>query len=240
MIFNALIRRRIQRNPLRYQDLQSELISTRAGLTLERYLIRSMEVALLAGAGFAVLGYILTQLLVISAQSGGYIHIYNVFNLPIPGEIDPLAPEMLGIKLAGAIIAFILGSLLVYLIALKYPGMQKGNRATKINLTLHNAVAYMYAMRKGGAQLMTIFRSLSENSKIYGEVALEFRQVVRDADFFGYDVVSAIRHLMETTPSEKLKQFLEDMVSVIESGGDLVSFLSGRVRLYQEEARFEQ
>ena len=218
MIFNALIRRRIQRNPLRYQDLQSELISTRAGLTLERYLIRSMEVALLAGAGFAVLGYILTQLLVISAQSGGYIHIYNVFNLPIPGEIDPLAPEMLGIKLAGAIIAFILGSLLVYLIALKYPGMQKGNRATKINLTLHNAVAYMYAMRKGGAQLMTIFRSLSENSKIYGEVALEFRQVVRDADFFGYDVVSAIRHLMETTPSEKLKQFLEDMVSVIESG----------------------
>ena len=87
---------------------------------------------------------------------------------------------------------------------------------------------------------MVIFRSLSENASIYGEVALEFRQVVRDADFFGLDVVTSLRRLMETTPSQKMKQFLEDMISVIETGGDLTLFLSGRVRLYQEEARFEQ
>jgi len=123
---------------------------------------------------------------------------------------------------------------------MKYPGMQKNNRATKINLTLHNAVAYMYAMRKGGGQLLVIFRSISDNAPVYGEVALEFRQVIRDADFFGMDVVTALRHLMETTPSQKMKQFLEDMISIIETGGDLTSFLSGRVRLYQEEARFEQ
>ncbi len=87
---------------------------------------------------------------------------------------------------------------------------------------------------------MTIFRSLSDRANIYGEVALEFRQIVRDADFFGYDVVSAIHHLSETTPSEKLKNFLEDLLSVIESGGDMADFLSMRVRLYQEEAKFEQ
>ena len=46
--------------------------------------------------------------------------------------------------------------------------------------------------------------------------------------------------LSETTPSEKLKDFLEDLLSVIESGGDMSEFLSMRVRLYQEEARFEQ
>ncbi|NTW92542.1 MAG: type II secretion system F family protein, partial [Methanoregulaceae archaeon] len=40
--------------------------------------------------------------------------------------------------------------------------------------------------------------------------------------------------------SEKLKDFLEDLLSVIESGGDMGEFLSMRVRLYQEEARFEQ
>ncbi|MFA6224655.1 MAG: type II secretion system F family protein [Methanoregula sp.] len=120
------------------------------------------------------------------------------------------------------------------------PGIEKNNRSIKINMTLHNAVAYMCAMRPGGAQLMAIFRSLSDRSNIYGEVALEFRQIVRDADFFGYDVITAIRHLAETTPSEKLKDFLEDLLSVIESGGDMAEFLSTRVRLYQEEARFEQ
>jgi flagellar protein FlaJ len=98
----------------------------------------------------------------------------------------------------------------------------------------------MYAMRRGGAQLMVVFRSLSDRADIYGEVALEFRQIVRDADFFGHDVVTAIHHLAQTTPSEKLKDFLQDLLSVIESGGNMAEFLSVRVRLYQEEARFEQ
>ena len=136
--------------------------------------------------------------------------------------------------------SFIAGTYFGYAVLLRVPGIKKRNRATKINLTLHNAVAYMYAMRKGGAQLLTIFRSLSERADIYGEVALDFRQIVRDADFFGYDIVTAIHNLADTTPSEKLKDFLEDLLSVIESGGDMAEFLSMRVRLYQEEARFEQ
>jgi len=240
MIFNALIRKWIARKPMRYLGLQADLVSARAGVTLEHYLERAIEVAVLAGIGFAAVGYCITGQIIFNPERRGYIQIYNIFNLPLPESFDFSSPSFLVIRVAVAVIAFLVGALIVYFLALRYPGLQKGNRATKVNLTLHNAVAYMYAMRKGGAQLMTIFRSLSENAKIYGEVALEFRQVVRDADFFGYDVVTALRHLMETTPSEKLKQFLEDMTSVIESGGDLVNFLSGRVRLYQEEARFEQ
>jgi len=88
--------------------------------------------------------------------------------------------------------------------------------------------------------MMPIFRSIAERSNIYGEIALEFRQIVRDTDFFGYDVLTAFRHLSETTPSEKLKDFLEDLLSIIESGGDMAEFLSMWVRLYQEEAKFEQ
>jgi len=240
MIFNALIRKWIARKPMRYLGLQADLVSARAGVTLEHYLERAIEVAVLAGIGFAAVGYCITGQIIFNPERRGYIQIYNIFNLPLPESFDFSSPSFLVIRVAVAVIAFLVGALIVNFLALRYPGLQKGNRATKVNLTLHNAVAYMYAMRKGGAQLMTIFRSLSENAKIYGEVALEFRQVVRDADFFGYDVVTALRHLMETTPSEKLKQFLEDMTSVIESGGDLVNFLSGRVRLYQEEARFEQ
>ena len=144
------------------------------------------------------------------------------------------------VQACAIIVSFFIGLYAGDALMLKIPGIEKNNRAIKINLTLHNAVAYMYAMRRGGAELMTIFRSLSDRANIYGEVALEFRQIVRDADFFGYDVISAIRHLAETTPSEKLKNFLEDLLSVIESGGDMAEFLSMRVRLYQEEAKFEQ
>lgn len=105
---------------------------------------------------------------------------------------------------------------------------------------LHNAVAYMYAMRRGGAEMLTIVRSLSEMSAIYGEVSYEFRQVVRDADFFGYDVVNALKHMSETTPSQKMRDFLQDLLSTVESGGNLSQFLQDRVRILQEEAKFEQ
>ena len=85
----------------------------------------------------------------------------------------------------------------------------------------------MYAMRRGGAEPMTIFTALSENAHIYGEIALEFRQVTRDVNYFGNDLVTAIHNLAETTPSEKFKLFLVDLLSVIESGGDMTGFLSG-------------
>jgi archaeal flagellar protein FlaJ len=228
----------VNRDPLRYHSLHADMISARAGMTLEQYLWRSVKIALLAGLLFAILGYLASAYLsfqVLTSRAG----IYNVFNIQMPVIFSTLYPADY-MQLIIVIVSFVIGTLIGYNLLLRLPGLEKNNRKIKINLTLHNAVAYMYAMRRGGAQMMTIFVSLSDRANIYGEVALEFRQIVRDAEFFGYDMVTAIRHLSETTPSEKLKDFLEDLLSVIESGGDMAEFLSTRVRLYQEEARFEQ
>ncbi len=232
------IRNWIQQDPSRYSDLHADMISARVGLTLEQFLWRSVKIAFLTGIILAVLGYFITTYLTLQFQVGK-IGIYNVFNIPVP-SILITDPGILSIQIFTVLVTFLLGIYFGYFLLLKLPGYEKRNRAIKINMTLHNAVAYMYAMRRGGAQLMMVFRSLSDRADIYGEVALEFRQIVRDADFFGYDVVTAIHHLAQTTPSEKLKDFLQDLLSVIESGGDMAEFLSLRVRLYQEEARFEQ
>ena len=97
----------------------------------------------------------------------------------------------------------------------------------------------MFAMQRGDAELSTIFSSLAENAAIFGEVAIEFRQFMRDIDYFGYDLVTALKHLGDTTPSEKFRDFLQDLLSVIDSGAGMAEFFSGRVRVYQEEARFE-
>ncbi|MDD1670407.1 MAG: type II secretion system F family protein [Methanomicrobiales archaeon] len=94
-------------------------------------------------------------------------------------------------------------------------------------------------MQRGGAELTAIFSSLTDNASIFGEVAMEFRQFVRDVDYFGADLVTALKHLGETTPSEKFRDFIQDLLSVIDSGAGLGEFFAGRVRTYQEEARFE-
>ena len=232
------IRKWIQHDSLRYSRLHADLISVRTGLTLEQFLWRSIKIAFLVGFLFALLGFFTSTSLTLQIQIGK-VSIYNVFNIQVPSILSTAA-GIVSVQIFVVIVSFILGTYIGYSLLLRIPGIKKRNRATKINLTLHNAVAYMYAMRRGGAQLMTIFRSLSDRADIYGEVALDFRQIVRDADFFGYDIVTAIRHLTDTTPSEKLKDFLEDLLSVIESGGNMAEFLSKRVRIYQEEARFEQ
>ena len=233
-----LIYRWIKRDPVRYSLLHADMISARFGMTLEQYIWRSLKIAVLTGLVFALIAFFASAFLPLPVVNGK-IGIVNVFNLQMPVIFDIIYPIEYILALL-LVLSFCIGTYAGYSLLMKLPGIEKNNRSIKINLTLHNAVAYMYAMRKGGSELMPIFRSLSERVDIYGEVALEFRQIVRDSDFFGYDVVTAIRHLSDTTPSEKLKTFLEDLLSVIESGGDMVDFLSLRVRLYQEEARFEQ
>ena len=238
MNLRSFLRERIRKDPLKYHNLHTDMISARLGLTVEQYIWRSVKISLLCGTLLALFGYFFGNLILMALKfnKSGF---YNVFNIALPQFFYTAAFGQY-IQVLTVVICFAVGTYVAYASLLKFPTIEKRNRSIRINLTLHNAVAYMYAMRRGGAQLMTIFRSLSDHSNIYGEVALEFRAIVRDTDFFGYDMISAIRHLAETTPSEKMKDFLEDLLSVIESGGNMSEFLSMRVRLYQEEARFEQ
>ncbi|MDD4127792.1 MAG: type II secretion system F family protein, partial [Methanomicrobium sp.] len=236
MIVDKYIRWRIRKNPDAYLDLHSDLTSSRMGLTVSRYVHYTMSLSILIGIVLGVAGFFASSLIFLPEFS---IQIYNVFNLELPSYEVPVLTKAV-ISVIAFFIFFVLGFAAAYFMGLKYPGMQKSTRKTKINLSLHNAVSYMYAMRRGGAELLEIFKSISENADIYGEVALEFRQVVRDTEYFGYDLISALQNLTFTTPSEKFKDFLEDLLSVINSGGNVSVFLESRVTLYQNEARFEQ
>lgn len=232
----SLIRRWVVRGPVRYKPLRDDLVSANMGVTLDRYLMRSLLMSGLFGAVWAALGYLALHLAVLPSVSVG---IHNVFGVRLP-ELVLTDASIGALRVLASIFIFFIAAYAAYLFFLTYPAVLKKSRATKINLLLHNAVAYIYAMRRGGAEMITIFRSIAEESAVYGEVAHEFRRVVRDTDYFGCDLITALRHLQETTPSEKLRDFLQDLVSVVESGGDVLGFLEGRVRVYQDEARFEQ
>nr|WP_303714415.1 type II secretion system F family protein [Methanoculleus marisnigri] len=227
-----LVRRWVKRDPVRYRSLREDLVAANMGVTLDRYLLRTFLVSGLFGILWAIAAFLAMHLAVLPQVSVG---IYNVFSIRPPAFVPTDA-----LQIAVSVLIFVLTAYAAYIFFLRYPSLVKKNRTTRINLLLHHAVAYMYAMRQGGAEMMAVFRAISGSSSVYGEVAHEFRRVVRDADYFGYDVITALRHLQETTPSEKLQEFVQDLVSVVESGGDMLAFLETRVRTYQEEARFEQ
>jgi flagellar protein FlaJ len=233
------IRRFARRDPVRFQLIRNSIISARLGITVERLFYYALLGGTGVGLGLAFLFFFLAGIFepLIVPQAAYEFTRQNILTIPFIGDL-PL--QDFTFRLVTSTIIFFISAYLAFRIILAFPGLIKSNRATRINLTLHNSVAYMYAMRRGGAELIEIFRSLSENSHVYGEVALEFRQVVRDCDLFAHDIVTSLRELQVTTPSVKMKDFIQDLLSIIESGGDLSAFLQARVILYQDEARFEQ
>ncbi|ADN34998.1 Type II secretion system F domain protein [Methanolacinia petrolearia DSM 11571] len=236
MIVDRYVSWKLKRNPDAFMQLHADLISARMGITLNRFLQICLISALLAGFSAGIAAALFASLIYIPRVS---IQIYNVFNLQLPSYYIPQLNQT-NFAILAFFVIFILLSFISYHVMIRYPSIKKASRTTKINLSLHNAVSYMFAMRRGGAEMLDIFRSMSENAVVYGEVAIEFRQVLRDAEYFGHDLISALENLSMTTPSEKLKDFLEDLVSVTGSGGNISEYLEGRVRMYQEEARFEQ
>ena len=230
------VRRRVTRDPVRYRDLRDDLIAANMGITLDRYIMRALLTSVLFGVIWAVVGFLAMRLAVLPEVR---VRVHNVFAVRLPAFVLTDA-SVAALQVAASTLIFVIAAYAAFLFFRAYPSLLKKNRAAGINLLLHNAVAYIYAMRRGGAEMMEIFRSVAGEAQVYGEVAHEFRRVVRDTDYFGYDMLAALRHLQETTPSEKLRDFLQDLVSVVESGGDVTGFLEARVRMYQEEARFEQ
>lgn len=225
----------VRRDPVKYDNLRQDLISVRMGITVQSYVQRALLISLCAGLFCGVVVFLLSGVTVVPVDGG----IVNLLHLPLP-DLSSGTPLWYFLRLLAFLVGTLIGGALAYALLLRYPAIEKSNRATKINLSLHNTVSYIYAMRRGGAEVMEIFLSLSENAGIYGESALEFRQVVRDTNYFGFDVFTAIRRLASTTPSMKLKEFLENFTSVVESGGNLSLYLETQVRILQDDAGFEQ
>jgi flagellar protein FlaJ len=216
-----------------YSWLHSNLVSARSGVTIEHYLFQTFVITFLSGIFCAFAGFITADIIATLELSS---QIYDVFGII---RIFPHAVPMLLFRGGVTVAAFAGGSILGYKVMTGFPKLLMTNRAQRINMSLHSAVAYMYAMQRGGAELIAIFSSLADNSSIFGETAVEFRQLVRDVEYFGYDLMTALKNLGETTPSAKFRDFVQDLLSVIDSGAGLGEFFSARVRTYQEEARFE-
>lgn len=143
----------------------------------------------------------------------------------------------------GTIIITILSLLIfggiVYLIFLLYPGIQAGERRRNIDATLPYAINYVTAMSSAGITPDEVFRLLGQ-SKIYGESAVEARYVARETDFFGKDLLEALRMVSQATPSERMREFLQGAVASISSGSNLTEYFRTKAHQYTLENNQQQ
>ena len=74
---------------------------------------------------------------------------------------------------------------------------------------------------------------------MFGEISKEFGMIVRDVELFGDDLDTAMKNLQRTTPSTNLRDFLNDLAIVFDSGGNVTTYLGAKTEYYRDQAKQE-
>lgn len=186
----------------------------------------------------ANLGYTLTEYLSIALMSGTLTFVV----------LTPLLSVIVGLMLgsiAGIIAGLItglfvglFGAVAVFMGFYIYPSIEVSRRRDNINHNLPFATMYLSTVAGTGTPAPAMFKLLASFDE-YGEVAEEADRISRDVYNFGADLDEALKNAADRTPSEKFKELLWGMNSVITTGGDLRSFLREKTDAYMTDYRRE-
>ena len=215
-----------------YAALRNDLISARFKTPFEVYLSTAYISAILVGlSGAVVLGI-----------------ISWVFELPNLIKYKGEVPEfMVGLSahtlLIGTVFITIFSLLvfggLTYLVFILYPGLEAGNRRRNIDASLPYAINYITSMSTAGITPADVFRLLGSSS-IYGQSAVEARYISREIDIFGRDLIDSLRLVSASTPSRRMKEFLQGTIASVASGGNITEYFRTKAEQYALENRQTQ
>jgi len=114
-----------------------------------------------------------------------------------------------------------------------YPSYRADSIKRALEDDLPFTAGYMSILAGAGVPPDFIWRSLAQvdTSLAVSNVA---KNVVRDVELFGFDVISALENTSKQTPSERFKELVEGFISVVHSGGNLVKYLRNRSQQYMK------
>ena len=220
-----------------YAGYRKKINQARMEVGYDMYLARITLYSLITGVAGILLGVLLTWVL---AQVGVTETMTAALNVPpaVEGFLASYRTYIIGFFLSvilAAVFGGIAGGILYYV-----PSFKAGERQRKIDNTLPYAVTFMYALSRGGMNVLEVMEKLSNADDVYGEVANEFDMILRDMDYFGNDLRIALRNASDMTPSDNLADFLDDLLSVIDSGGEITPFMLNKSQQYHEIKKQDQ
>ena len=116
--------------------------------------------------------------------------------------------------------------LMVFLIFYGYPSLRMRRMRAELERDMPFIASYMAVMASAGVNPYEIFRSLARGD-IIPSITPIARTIVRDVELLGFDALSAILRAAQLSPSNRLRAFLDGIVSTIYTGGDLGDYLRG-------------
>jgi len=215
-----------------YVTLRNDLLSARFKTPFEVYLSTAYISSIVVGLSAAILIGIITW----------------VFEIPklitYKGEVPEFLIGLSAYSLVIGTIFITIFSLLVfggltYLVFMLYPGLEAGNRRRNIDASLPYAINYITSMSTAGITPAEVFRLLG-SSTIYGQSAVEARYIAREIDIFGRDLIDSLRLVSSSTPSRRMKEFLQGTMASVSSGGNITEYFRTKAEQYALENRQTQ
>ena len=143
----------------------------------------------------------------------------------------PLFPAIL-FGLGGSLFAVAFSILGFYM----YPVYRADQFKRELEDELAFATGYMSILASAGVPPEKIFYSLS-NLPIPLAVSTEAKNVIRDVNLFGLDIISALEQASKRTPSERFREMIEGFISTIYSGSNLAAYLREKSKRHMKLKR---
>jgi flagellar protein FlaJ len=124
-----------------------------------------------------------------------------------------------------AIVGLIVVPIVVLIMFLVYPSSEASSLKGKVNDELPFAVMHMAAIAGSGIEPSRVFEILATSNE-YPALRKEMMKIVNQINFYGYNLVSALRNTAKTTSSQRFADILNGIATTISSGGDLKEYLS--------------
>ncbi|GAA0198403.1 type II secretion system F family protein [Haladaptatus pallidirubidus] len=218
--------------------LEEKLAEARMPETAELYLSRGLGVGTLAGVVLWLVGLLLGYLLVAIGFVGQGVWL----GMPLSGTTADVlnALKIPALVLGTGIVLGAVGFAVGFGTVVAIPYSRASARKREINMLLPDAISFMYALSIGGLNQLEILEAIAKADDTYGEISHEFKSIVQETEYFDTDYRTAIRKRAVETPSDELGQFLTDMLSIVNSGGDMSQFLDDKKDKHMRTAKQEQ
>ncbi len=225
-------------------DVEDDLGKANINIPVEIYMSAAIGYGIILGA---VLGIFINIL--------GWIGFTSALSpTPFDPEILPYGETVIVSILVGignvlqyltvAILIGVIGAGIGFLVALTtslyYPTFVKRSRKREIDLLLGDTIGFMYSLSIGGTNQIEVMEAVADSEDTYGEVSVEFQRIIYEMKYFNTDYQTAVENVAQLTPSKELEAFLTDMLSIINSGGDMKSFLDTQQEMMRERGKKKQ
>ncbi|HIH69626.1 type II secretion system F family protein [Methermicoccus shengliensis] len=195
----------------RLSALRIQFAKANIGGTFDQYIHRQSLIARI----------VLTALVLVGAGLGAAAS--RLFHLPLAIAVA-----------SGALVLGLVGVVVCYLSVDIVLSLRVSLRKSNIDRTLPHCVPFMYALSRGGMELFSVFKEVSTRTYLFGETSTEFGRVVKSVELLGLSPLEALERLSETTPSIMLKDFVDNLVSLLKSGGSHTQYFRDVTEHYHE------